>query len=159
MEDHLEQSLLLKHGPDTFSTESRVKIVKMIKKSIFKTFPTWAIKIEEYGSFPLRTYLKSGDIDITIIAQEIPFIDFQCYLLTTLQHHFEYIQHLKANYLIQDILFVQAEVPILKMKINKVSIDLTVNQVKGINTVVLFEEINKKTLSNLLKRSITIAKI
>lgn len=159
MEDRLEQSLLLQYGPDAFSRVCRSQVLEILTKSVFKCFPAGAVKLGQYGSLPLETCLRTGDIDITILAQDIPSAHLHCILLTRVRQEFEYLRRIKPDYKIEEIAIIEAEVPILKLKIKKVSVDITVNQVKGLGVVAMFEEFNQLTPNNLLKRSIVLAKI
>ena len=159
MEYRLEQSLLSQYGPDVSSHESRSDILKLLTEIVFKSFPGLAVQVGQYGSFPLGTFLKSGDLDITLLSQDIPFFDVPTLLLSRLHQQFEYLTKSKPDYNIQDLTLIDAEVPILKLKIKKVSVDITVNQVKGLGVVALFQEFNKIIPDNLLKRSIVLGKI
>jgi hypothetical protein len=159
MEDELEQHLLEEFGPNRQSLDARLEVVKIVKKIVHGAFPNAAIQIGEYGSLPLRTFLKTGDIDITIIAQEIPFVDFALHILTRVKMQFESLPRQPNNLIIEDISLINAEVPILKLKINHISADITVNQIKALSVVYMFEELNKLIPKNLLKRSIVLCKI
>lgn len=155
MENSLEDYLIKEYGPNPQTSEIRLKLYKFLEKIILSTFPSSRVGL--YGSFPLGTYLKSGDIDITIIPETISFMDMSTCMLARLKEEFE--KSSTADYEIQEVSTISAAVPILKLKINSISADITINQVSGISTLILFEELTRLFPSNLLKRSIILIKI
>lgn len=157
MENCLEKRLLQEYGPTTENTELRVKVFKFIEKVILSAFPS--VRVAGYGSFPLKTFLRTGDIDITIIPETIPFIDMQTCMLARLKTEFEKFTSADPEMQVQEISSISAQVSLLKLKINSISADISVNQIQGIQTVCLFEELNSHFASNLLKRSIILIKI
>jgi hypothetical protein len=159
MEEELEKTLLWRHGPDIKGLETRNRVLRLVKETIVDTFPGLSIKSLEYGSFPLRTFLKTGDIDMTLILPSNPYLQVSSIILAALKHKFEYLTSANPNIFIEYISLINAKVPILKLKINEISVDISINQLKGVHLVKLFEDINKLTPCNLFKKSILIAKI
>ena len=155
MENSLEDYLIKEYGPTPQTSEIRLKVSQFLEKIILSTFPSSRVGL--YGSFPLGTYLKSGDIDITIIPETISFMDMSTCMLTRLKEEFE--KSSTPDYEVQEVSTISAAVPILKLKINSISADITINQVSGISTFILFEELSRSFPGNLLKRSIILIKI
>ena len=157
MENCLEERLLQEFGPNAENTELRVRVFRFIEKVILSAFPS--VRVAGYGSFPLKTFLRTGDIDITIIPETIPFMDMQNCMLARLKDEFEKFSSEDSEMNILEISTINAQVPLLKLKINSISADISVSQLQGIHTVCLFEELSSHFPSNLLKRSIILIKI
>jgi DNA polymerase sigma len=159
MEEQMERTLLTLYGPDRPSILQREFAVKLIHQIVFSTFPGCPFRISEYGSLPLRTFLKSGDVDITLITDPPPAETVTLAILNRLKLQFECWQRMNPALCIQETQIIAAEVPIFKFKVNKVSADITINQVNGLKTVTLLENINEIIGSDLYRRSIIIGKI
>ena len=157
MENSLEERLLQEFGPNAENTELRIKVFRFIEKVILSAFPS--VRVAGYGSFPLKTFLRTGDIDITIVPETIPFMDMQNCMLSRLKVEFENPGSKDPEMEVLEISTVNAQVPLLKLKVNSISADISVSQLQGIHTVCLFEELNTHFPSNLLKRSIILIKI
>jgi DNA polymerase sigma len=155
MENSLEDYLLKEFGPSVQNNAKRSKVYQFLEKVILSTFPSSRVGL--YGSFALNTYLKSGDIDITVIPEGISFLDLSSCMLSQLKSEFE--KHEDPDFELSEISIISATVPTLKLKINSISADITINQVSGISTLILFEELSRLFPANLLKKSIILIKI
>ena len=99
------------------------------------------LHVQKYGSDPLRTYLPDSDIDITLLF--MPYYDEQgygwslgdedvYYIFNTLGNRF--MQMSRWNKLISEVIMVNAEVKVIKLKYETMPIDISIQQVLFINT-------------------------
>ena len=128
-------------------------IVKGIIITILnKKFPYYNTYILPYGSFPMKSYLKNADIDITIFLQskqeqniitEIP-IELINNMIILIKEEFERYNKESAFVLFSEIKIIMAEVRLLKCKIGNISLDISVNNFSGIYKVILIDHIENQ---------------
>jgi DNA polymerase sigma len=63
-----EEQLLSKFGPSAASETKRRAVINLVKSGIRSAFLPYVVPIDEYGSFPLKTYIIDSDIDLTVIV-------------------------------------------------------------------------------------------
>jgi DNA polymerase sigma len=151
MGDSLESLLLSKYSPNQSSLHSRYYIYKLIKSSIYRALERKLIKVTVYGSLPLRTFLPEGDIDITVITspEDLPNLPF-------------FLQKIKSqlslDFEVSNLQEIAAEVPLLKFTVFSTSVDISMNQIGGVRTLIFFEEVCRLFPKHLLKKSFIICK-
>lgn len=146
-----ESQLLSQYSPHQESLHSRYFIYKLLKSSIYRALEKKLIKVTVYGSLPLRTFLQEGDIDITVITTPEEYLCCELILnkiKTQLLQEFE----------IRNIHEIQAEVPILKVQVFNINVDISINQIGGVRSLIFLEEISRLFPKHLLKKSILIIK-
>ena len=151
MGDTFESSLLTKYSPHQETLHNRYYIYKLIKAAIYRALEKRLIKVTVYGSLPLRTFLTEGDIDITVITTPEDF-DIPAYFLQKIK--LQLIKELP----ITNTQEICAEVAILKFKVFDLSIDISINQIGGVRTLIFLEEICRLYPKHLLKKSIILCK-
>ena len=117
-----------------------------------KKFPYYNTYILPYGSFPMKSYLKNADIDITIFLQskqeqniitEIP-VELISNMIILIKDEFERYNKESAFVLFSEIKLIMADVRLLKCKIKNISLDISVNNFSGIYKVVLIDYIENQ---------------
>lgn len=121
------------------------------------------------GSFPLSVYLPESDVDVAVFIPELEDNDlkgitdimlsfFEAIKETNdlcLQSQFDNNEHK-----IQSVEFVNARIKVARCIINKVSVDITVNQRAPLATAVFLEEADRLIgCDHLYKRSVLVVKV
>ena len=146
--------------------ETNFKIVKNIIFNVLnKNFPAHNAYILPYGSYPMKSYLKNADIDITIflqskeeeksIVKEIP-IDLISNMILLIKEEFEITNKKSSFELFSEIKVINADIRLLKCKIKNISIDISVNNFSGIYKVVLIDYIEKQFKNEFNKKNLFI---
>ena len=134
--------------------KTNFSIVKTIIIDILnKKFPYYNTFIFPYGSYPMKSYLKNADIDITIFLQskqeentiftEIP-IEIINNMIILIKEEFERYNKESAFVLFSEIKIIMADIRLLKCKIKNISLDISVNNFSGIYKVVLIDYIENQ---------------
>ena len=146
-----ESQLLCQYSPHQESLHNRYFIYKLLKSSIYRALEKKLIKVTVYGSLPLRTFLQEGDIDITVITTPEEYL---CNELMLNKIKSQLLQEFE----IRNIQEIQAEVPILKVQVFNINVDISINQIGGVRSLIFLEEISRLFPKHLLKKSILITK-
>ena len=152
MGDRLERLLIEKYSPHKAALHNRYYIYKLLKSSIYRALEKKLVKVTVYGSLPLRTFLSEGDIDITVITTPEDSNTALC-LLSKIQ------VQLSSEFDISDVQEIDAEIPLLKFKIAGLHIDISINQIGGVRTLIFLEEICRLFPKHLMKKSIILCKV
>ncbi|XP_019414615.1 PREDICTED: uncharacterized protein LOC109326383 [Lupinus angustifolius] len=110
-----------------------------------------------FGSVPLKTYLPDGDIDLTAFSDDKDFKD-------SLVHEVRGVlekegKNENAEFRVQEVQYIEAEVTILKCLVDKFVVDISFNQISGLCTLCFLEEVDSLIIQNhLFKRSIILIK-
>ena len=156
-------------GPSQQLETDRDTNFKIVKNIIFnvlnKNFPAHNAYILPYGSYPMKSYLKNADIDITIflqskeeeksIVKEIP-IDLISNMILLIKEEFEITNKKSSFELFSEIKVINADIRLLKCKIKNISIDISVNNFSGIYKVVLIDYIEKQFKNEFIKKNLFI---
>ena len=146
--------------------ETNFTIVKNIIFNVLnKNFPAHNAYILPYGSYPMKSYLKNADIDITIflqskeeeksIVKEIPN-DLISNMILLIKEEFEITNKKSSFELFSEIKVINADIRLLKCKIKNISIDISVNNFSGIYKVVLIDYIEKQFKNEFNKKNLFI---
>ena len=156
-------------GPSQQLETDRDTNFTIVKNIIFnvlnKNFPAHNAYILPYGSYPMKSYLKNADIDITIflqskeeeksIVKEIP-IDLISNMILLIKEEFEITNKKSSFELFSEIKVINADIRLLKCKIKNISIDISVNNFSGIYKVVLIDYIEKQFKNEFNKKNLFI---
>ena len=131
-------------GPNSERDKARNEKFLIIKKIMDKTIQAeikeYIPHIFTYGSFPIKTYMKEADIDITIIFEDIkthklvlnvPF-EIISNTIVILKNAFETFNFEENMNAFTEINIIYAEVRLLKCKYENLSLDISVNNLTGI---------------------------
>ena len=154
-------------GPSQQLETDRDTNFTIVKNIIFnvlnKNFPAHNAYILPYGSYPMKSYLKNADIDITIflqskeeeksIVKEIP-IDLISNMILLIKEEFEITNKKSSFELFSEIKVINADIRLLKCKIKNISIDISVNNFSGIYKVVLIDYIEKQLKNEFNKKNL-----
>ena len=154
-------------GPSQQLETDRDTNFTIVKNIIFnvlnKNFPAHNAYILPYGSYPMKSYLKNADIDITIflqskeeeksIVKEIP-IDLISNMILLIKEEFEITNKKSSFELFSEIKVINADIRLLKCKIKNISIDISVNNFSGIYKVVLIDYIEKQFKNEFNKKNL-----
>ena len=130
--------------------QQKYKTVKTLLNNTFKT-SEYIYHIFTYGSFPIKSYLKDADIDITILFENktthlletsLPF-DHINSILTQIKQSFEEYNLIHKQETFKEINIILAEIPLVKCKIDNISIDISINNLTGISKIVFMSYIEK----------------
>ena len=137
--------------------ESLKEIITKKLNSELKDYITYVIP---YGSFPVKSYLKSADIDITIcfwskkdkkILINIP-MDYIDKTIKLIKDEFENRNKNSESEIISEIKIIMADIRLLKCKMDNINIDISINNFAGLYKIIfinLIEEQIKIKLNNL----------
>ena len=127
-----------------------ISIIRNILNNIFSIkLPDYNIYILPHGSFPSKTYLKSGDIDLTLILElktnkkiliEIPD-NFINKILSIMKNGFEKYNRQLSFDLFTEITIINADISILKCKIGTISFDISINNFSGLYKILFINYI------------------
>ena len=154
--------------------KTKYNLVKnIIDDSIKRYYPDFVPHIFPYGSFPLKTYLKESDIDITILLEEKINHNIIINITEEVKNNIIYIikdsfvnynDQMKHMYF-TDINIINADIKLIKCQIQSIPLDISINNVFGLFKIIfmnsIFNQIGKKFNSNKLnifKRSIILIK-
>ena len=152
-------------GPSQLLEEVRETNFTIVKNIIFnvlnKNFPAHNAYILPYGSYPMKSYLKNADIDITIFLQskeeEKSIVkDLISNMILLIKEEFEITNKKSSFELFSEIKVINADIRLLKCKIKNISIDISVNNFSGIYKVVLIDYIEKQFKNEFNKKNLFI---
>ena len=134
-----------------------VFIKNIITSSIAAKYPDYIPYVFTYGSFPIKTYLKEADIDITIILEDKNthqiLLDFSQNninntILLLIKDSFENYNKDNKQNAFSDMNIIYADIILLKCQINSMSLDISVNNFYGLFKIVfmnyIFNQINNR---------------
>ena len=140
-----------------------LSIVKGIIINIFnKNLPDFTTYIWPYGSFPIKSYLKNADIDITIFFEsklekkvliDLP-LDLINRAILLIKEEFERYNKESSFELFSDIKIIKADIRLLKCKIGSISLDISVNNFSGLYKIVLINYIENQFKSQFNKKNL-----
>ncbi|XP_020213361.2 uncharacterized protein LOC109797664 isoform X2 [Cajanus cajan] len=111
------------------------------------------IEVFALGSFPLKTYLPDGDVDLTALSrvdEEEDLAQTVCDLLQSGED---------PEYQVQDVQYIRAQVPLVKCTIKGIAVDISFNQMPGLYTLRFLEQVDQLVGKNyIFKRSIILIK-
>ncbi|KAH0460991.1 hypothetical protein IEQ34_008566 [Dendrobium chrysotoxum] len=122
----------------------------------FALFVATFVVIFPFGSFPLRTYLPNGDIDLTAIGFPSSEEALSYDVLAVLERE----EHNKdSEFELKNVRHINAEVKLVKCLVQNISIDISFNQIGGLSTLCFFEQVDRFIgKDHLFKRSILLIK-
>ena len=153
--------ILKRVGPNEESENERnskfIFIKNIIASSISAKYPDYIPYIFTYGSFPIKTYLKEADIDITIILEDKNthqiLLDFSQNninntILLLIKDSFENYNKENKQNIFSDINIIYADIILLKCQINSMSMDISINNFYGLFKILfmnyIFNQINNR---------------
>lgn len=152
-------------GPDSLTESERTNNLYIIKGIITdilkKELPDYITYVIPYGSFPVKSYLKDADIDITICFESkkdkkmminIPIQVIDKAILV-IKEAFERKNKETEFELISDIKIIMADIRLLKCKVGNINIDITINNFAGLYKIIFINFIEEefKHKFNILK--------
>ena len=149
-------------------------VKKIIEDSIQINYPDFIPHIFPYGSYPLKTYLKESDIDITLLLEYKSnhniLINITEEMINNIIHiimnSFEnYNKRIKQIYF-TGINIIDGNIKLVKCQIQSIPLDISINNVFGLFKMIfmnnIFNQIEKKYNDNnkliIFKRSILLIK-
>ena len=153
--------ILKRVGPNEESENERnskfIFIKNIIASSISAKYPDYIPYVFTYGSFPIKTYLKEADIDITIILEDKNIhqilLDFSQNninntILLLIKDSFENYNKENNQNIFSDMNIIYADIILLKCQINSMSLDISVNNFYGLFKILfmnhIFNQINNR---------------
>lgn len=124
MYEQIEQRILKQYGPSPASDKVRTNVIDILHMNIGKCLPN--VVIFDIGSFPYKTYLSNGDIDLTIVTSQVTS-EVEITILEIVLQQLEFVKKVRPQYNIEKLEIVEANVGVLKGNIMGVNFDVTVN--------------------------------
>eukprot|EP00004_Rigifila_ramosa_P017213 TRINITY_DN4164_c0_g1_i1.p1 TRINITY_DN4164_c0_g1~~TRINITY_DN4164_c0_g1_i1.p1 ORF type:complete len:1108 (-),score=148.62 TRINITY_DN4164_c0_g1_i1:35-3028(-) len=113
-------------------------------------------EVMPYGSLPLKTYLPDGDVDLEVFVSGRTATTWLSDVKATLER---VAANPVGRYKLHNINFINAEIKILKCYADNVAVDISANQIGGLRTLRLLEEVDRIVGKNhLFKKSILLVK-
>ena len=153
-------------GPNTERESDRnikLKVLKNIIINIFdKNLPDYTTYVLPYGSFPIKTYLKDADIDLTIFFEsksekkiliELPLNLINKSILLIKEEFERYNKQISFE-LFSEIKIIMAEIRLLKCKIGPINLDISINNFSGLYKIVFIDYIENQFKSQFNKNNL-----
>ena len=155
-------------GPNEEIENERNNNLKIIQDIILniltQKLPDYKTHVLTYGSFPIKTYLKDADIDITIffeskiekkVLTDIP-IQLIDKTILIIRDELERQNRESLFELISDIKVINGGIRLLKCRIGSINIDISINNFAGLFKIIFIDfienqlkfQFNKKNLFN-----------
>jgi len=147
-----------------------LRVKQIIEETISSKFTEYIPHIFLYGSFPIKTYLKEADIDITIIIEnkntheiivDIPQ-DVVNNILILIKDSFENYNQSVNKTLFTDINIIYADIKLIKCQVHSISLDISINNYFGLFKILfmnnIFCQLNKQINNNNENKLIIIKK-
>lgn len=145
-------------GPNSSTEELRNNYLDKIKQIITDILviklPDYNTHVITYGSFPAKSYLKSADIDITILIESKKGKNIMTNLprnvidgaFSILKEELERKSKEPGSEFITDIEIIKADIRLLKFKVGKedINIDLTINNFAALYKIIFINFIEEQ---------------
>ena len=168
IEDLFVDFILNKIGPTIERENERNNYLSIIRNKILniltKRLPDYNSYVLPYGSFPIKTYLKNADIDITIfftgkldnkILLDLP-LDLIDKVMDKIKEGLEK-NIIESSYeYISEIKIIKADIRLLKCKIGSINIDISINNFAGLYKILFISYIEKQLDLQFNKKSLLI---
>ncbi|KAF5743469.1 hypothetical protein HS088_TW08G00053 [Tripterygium wilfordii] len=140
--------------PNQTSVEHRNAVANYVQYLIKKCLPC---DMFIFGSVPFRTYLTDGDIDLTAFSMiQDPNDNWESVVRDILEQE---ATSEDAEFHVKDVLYIDAEVKIIKCVIDNFVVDISFNKLGGLSTLCFLDEVDRLINQNhLYKRSIILIK-
>lgn len=146
--------LIARIQPNEHSEWRRQAVYHYVQRLIMSCL---SCQVCTFGSFPLKTYLPDGDIDVTAFSNSEELKEVWANLVRDALEHEE--KNENAEFHVKEVQYIQAEVKIIKCLVENIVVDISFNQVGGLCTLCFLEEIdNLISRNHLFKRSIILIK-
>lgn len=138
--------------PTTDSENRRREIIEYLQTLIEDSF---GIKVFPFGSVPLKTYLPHGDVDLTAVGH--------CYtgqdLASDIHNLLQMEMTINTEIQVRDVVYVPAQVKVVKCTVSNVSVDISFNQTAGLSTLCFLDQVDQFIgKDHLFKRSVILIK-
>lgn len=138
--------------PTTDSENRRREIIEYLQTLIEDSF---GIKVFPFGSVPLKTYLPHGDVDLTAVGH--------CYtgqdLASDIHNLLQMEMTTNTEIQLRDVVYVPAQVKVVKCTVSNVSVDISFNQTAGLSTLCFLDQVDRFIgKDHLFKRSVILIK-
>ncbi|KAL3717908.1 hypothetical protein ACJRO7_003100 [Eucalyptus globulus] len=145
------QEILSAIQPTPLSEEKRQRVIEHVQRIIRGHYGT---EVFAFGSVPLGTYIPDGDIDLTILCYNDEEEAFAVEICKFLEN-----RRRDPDFQIKDILYINAQVKIVKFCMESIAVDITFNQHAGLSTLCFLEQVDELMgKDHLFKRSVILIK-
>ncbi|XP_078435418.1 PAP/OAS1 substrate-binding domain superfamily [Wolffia australiana] len=153
MAEQLTEGVIRRIQPTKAADEKRREIVEHVRRLVRGAVD---VDIFPFGSFPLKTYLPDGDIDLTVISRPGTEEALSRIVLAILQEKEHDWNH---QFEIKDVQYINAEVKLVKCLIEDVLVDISFQQTGGLCSLYFLEKMDEMIgKDHILKRSILLIK-
>ncbi|CAI0469911.1 unnamed protein product [Linum tenue] len=122
--------------PNQPSENQRNAVASYVQRLIMKCFPC---QVFTFGSVPLKTYLPDGDIDLTAFSKNQDLKDTWAHQVCDMLENEE--KNENAEFQVKQVQYIQAEVKIIKCRVENIAVDISFNQLGGLCTLCFLEEV------------------
>ena len=143
-------------GPNEERENDRNKKYSLVKKIIEDSlkvhYPNYIPYIFPYGSFPIKTYLKESDIDITMIFENKTnhqilinlTNDIINNIIFIIKDSFENYNNQNNQNIFTDINIINADIKLIKCQIQSIPLDISLNNFYGLFKMIFMNNIYKQ---------------
>ena len=143
-------------GPNEERENDRNKKYSLVKKIIEDSlkvhYPNYIPYIFPYGSFPIKTYLKESDIDITMIFENKTnhqilinlTNDIINNIIFIIKDSFENYNNQNNQNIFTDINIINADIKLIKCQIQSIPLDISINNFYGLFKMIFMNNIYKQ---------------
>ncbi|KAL5569725.1 hypothetical protein UlMin_026300 [Ulmus minor] len=150
MAEQRTQEILCIVQPNIFSDKRRKDVIKYVKGLVKGYFGT---EVLSFGSFPLKTYLADGDVDLTVFSHSYCEDDLASGISNLLKGQRDF------EFRVKDVQYIQAQVKIVKCTVRDIAVDISFNQMAGLCTLCFLEQVDQLVgKDHLFKRSVVLVK-
>ncbi|KAL5154225.1 hypothetical protein HKD37_19G053626 [Glycine soja] len=125
------QEILWTIQPNVLSEVNRKNIIDYVQRLIGEYC---GAQVFPFGSFPLKTYLPDGDIDLTALSHEDEEEDLVRAVCNILKSEDD------SEYQVKDIEHIRAQVQVVKCTVKNIPVDISFNQMAGLYTLFFLEQ-------------------
>ncbi|KAH1193890.1 Poly(A) RNA polymerase cid14 [Glycine max] len=144
------QEILWTIQPNVLSEVNRKNIIDYVQRLIGEYC---GAQVFPFGSFPLKTYLPDGDIDLTALSHEDEEEDLVRAVCNILKSEDD------SEYQVKDIEHIRAQVQVVKCTVKNIPVDISFNQMAGLYTLFFLEQVDQLVGKNhIFKRSVILIK-
>ncbi|CAH9069225.1 unnamed protein product [Cuscuta epithymum] len=151
--EKLTQDIIFNVQPTIVSEKRRKSLIDYVQR-LFRG--SLHCEVFSYGSVPLKTFLPDGDIDLTAFGGSVADDGLAASMVSILE---EENRNKDAEFSIEDVQLICAEVKLVKCIIQNIIVDISFNQIGGLCSLCFLEKVDQFIgKDHLFKRSIILIK-
>ncbi|RAL52028.1 hypothetical protein DM860_016526 [Cuscuta australis] len=151
--EKLTQDIIQNVQPTSVSEKQRKSLIDYVQRLLRGSLHC---EVFPYGSVPLKTFLPDGDLDLTAFGGSMVEDGLATNMVSILERE---NQNKGAEFAIEDVQLISAEVKLVKCIIQNIVVDISFNQIGGLCSLCFLEKVDHLIgKDHLFKRSILLIK-